>query len=63
MADPHYRTRQFFRGFRPGLDPSEVARVRGLLGPAELALFQGMQARDRRHSAPAVGLALSAWSS
>jgi len=32
------------------VSPDEAATVRGLLTPAELALFLGMQRRDQRHS-------------
>jgi hypothetical protein len=45
-----YRARQFFRGVRPHLSPSEVAEARTLLSTAEFALFLHAEPRDRRHS-------------
>ena len=45
-----YRTRQFFRGFRTALTPDEARLARRLLNAEELALFLGMEPRDRRHS-------------
>lgn len=45
-----YRAGQFRRALRPGLTPIEVATVRGLLGPAELALFARMEPADQRHA-------------
>ncbi len=45
-----YRTRQYAKGIRPRVSPDEAAAVRGLLTPAELALFLAMQRRDQRHS-------------
>jgi hypothetical protein len=45
-----YRTGQVTRGFRTQLEPRDVEVIRSLLAPAELRLFAGMHARDRRHS-------------
>lgn len=45
-----YRTQQYAKGIRPRVSIEEAATVRGLLAPAELALFLGMQRRDQRHS-------------
>lgn len=45
-----YRVRQFTRGLRPHLAPSEVAEARGRLSPEEFRLFLHARPRDRRHS-------------
>ena len=45
-----YRSRQFFRGLRPSLQPVEIALARTILSPAEFSLFLHAEARDRRHS-------------
>lgn len=45
-----YRVGQVTRGFHSTLAPAEVARIRELLSPTELAMFAAMHPRDRRHS-------------
>ncbi len=49
-ARARYRVRQFTRGVRSTLAPVEIEAARAHLAPAELALFLGAEARDRRHS-------------
>ncbi len=50
LARARYRGRQFFRGLRPSLAPTEIALARSMLTPAEFSLFLHAEARDRRHS-------------
>lgn len=50
VSRARYRTQQYAKGIRPRVSSEEAATVRGLLTPAELALFLGMQRRDQRHS-------------
>lgn len=50
LARVLYRSRQFFRGLRPSLQPTEIALARSMLNPAEFSLFLNAEARDRRHS-------------
>ena len=45
-----YRTLQYAKGVAARVSPEEAATVRGLLTPAECALFLAMQRRDQRHS-------------
>lgn len=45
-----YRVRQFTRGLRPHLAPSEVVEARERLTPEEFRLFLHARPRDRRHS-------------
>lgn len=45
-----YRVAQLVHGVRTDLDATEVATARELLSEAELRIFAGMLARDRRHS-------------
>ena len=51
MLLPGARVRKTLRGFWPSLSAAEAGDVRALLSARELALFLGMEARDRRHSA------------
>ncbi|MCK9487292.1 MAG: HD domain-containing protein [Dehalococcoidia bacterium] len=50
LARVRYRVRQFIRGLRPALMPTEIALARSMLNPAEFSLFLHAEARDRRHS-------------
>ena len=49
--DPFYRVRQFFRALRAvPLTKQEIERVREVLNPDALALYQSMPLGDQRHS-------------
>ncbi|MBM4410157.1 MAG: HD domain-containing protein [Chloroflexi bacterium] len=50
LTRARYRARQYTKGLAARVRPEEVATVRGLLSPAEFALFLAMQRRDQRHS-------------
>lgn len=50
LGRARYRVTQVFVGIRPAIAPAEIAEVQRLLTPAQLALFTGMEGRDRRHS-------------
>lgn len=50
VSRARYRVGQYRRGLAARVRPEEVAAVRGLLSPAEQALFLTMQRRDQRHS-------------
>ena len=45
-----YRTRQVAWGLRSAIAPADREAVRALLSPAELALFDAMEPRDRAHA-------------
>lgn len=55
LAKLRYRARQLAFALFPGLRDSHVARARSVLSDRELALFQAMEERDRRHGVRVMG--------